>query len=76
MAYTTNVAAEDNLQQIFDSLPENAVVRLAPGEYRQKTVIRTPGLTLTGAGMDKTGQDPQDVPRHFEVAAYCKNTAN
>ena len=54
MAYTTDVTAEDNLQQIFDSLPENAVVRLAPGEYRQKTVIRTPGLTLTGAGMDKT----------------------
>ena len=54
MAFTTDVTAEDNLQQIFDSLPENAVVRLAPGEYRQKTIIRTPGLTLTGAGMDKT----------------------
>ena len=54
MTYTTDVTAEDNLQLIFDSLPENAVVRLAPGEYRQKTVIRTPGLTLTGAGMDKT----------------------
>ena len=49
MAYTTNVAAEDNLQQIFDSLPENAVVRLAPGEYRQKTVIRTPEVMKAAA---------------------------
>ena len=54
MNKTIDVTAADDLQQIFDNLPENAAVRLAPGEYRQKTVIRTPGLTLTGAGMDKT----------------------
>ena len=54
MTYTTELTPADNLQQIFDILPENAVVRLAPGEYRQKTVIRTPGLRLTGAGMEKT----------------------
>ena len=54
MAYTTDITAADNLQQIFDNLPESAVVRLAPGIYRQKTVIRTPGVTLTGAGMEKT----------------------
>ena len=54
MTYSIEVSAKDNLQKIFDSLPENAVVRLVPGEYRQKTVIRTPGITLIGAGMDKT----------------------
>lgn len=44
----------DDLQLVFDSAPENAVIRLEPGEYRQKTVIRTPGLHLIGSGMDKT----------------------
>lgn len=45
---------EDDLQALFDSLPENAVVHLAEGVYRQKVMIRTPGLTLIGAGADKT----------------------
>ena len=49
-----NAAPNDDLQQIFDTAPENAVIRLAPGEYRQKAVIRTAGLQLIGAGIDKT----------------------
>lgn len=44
----------DDLQAIFDAAPENAVVHLAAGDYRCKSVIRTPGLTLVGAGADKT----------------------
>ena len=54
MAAMINVSPNDNLQQIFDSVPESATVCLAPGEYRQKTVIRTPGLRLIGSGMEKT----------------------
>ena len=50
----TEVTPADNLQQIFNALPENTTVRLAPGEYRQKTVIRTSGLTLVGSGMEST----------------------
>lgn len=45
---------EDDLQRIFDTAPENSTIELAQGEYRQKTVIRTPGLTVTGAGADRT----------------------
>ena len=45
---------EDDLQKIFDSAPEDSCIFLAEGEYRQKTVIRTPGLTVIGAGADKT----------------------
>lgn len=44
----------DNLQSCLDSLPQGAVVHLAQGTYRQKTEIRTPGLTIIGAGADKT----------------------
>lgn len=45
---------EDDLQRVFDTAPENSRILLAEGEYRQKTVIRTPGLTVIGAGADKT----------------------
>lgn len=44
----------DDLQQIFDAAPENSRILLAPGEYRQKAVIRTPGLVITGAGAEKS----------------------
>ena len=44
----------DNLQQLFDSVPAGSTIRLAAGEYRQKLKLRTPGVTLEGAGMDKT----------------------
>ena len=54
MSAIINATPNDHLQQIFDAAPENAVIRLAPGVYRQKTVIRTPGLRLIGSGMDQT----------------------
>lgn len=44
----------DDLQSIFDAAPENATVHLASGIYRQKPVIRTPGLTLLGSGAENT----------------------
>ena len=54
MPQTIYVSPEDNLQAVFDAAPENAVIQLAPGTYRQKAVIRVNGLTLTGAGADET----------------------
>lgn len=48
------VSPGDDLQAVFDSAPENAVIRLAAGTYRQKVLIRTPGLIVLGAGADKT----------------------
>lgn len=54
MSNSLNISPNEDLQKIFDSAPENTVIRLAPGEYRQKAVIRTPGLTLIGSGMDQT----------------------
>ena len=48
------VSPSDDLQAAFDSAPENAFILLEAGEYRQKTVIRTPGLTVVGVGADQT----------------------
>ena len=54
MPDTIYVSPGEDLQVIFDRAPENAVIRLAAGTYRQKLVIRTPGLTLIGEGSEKT----------------------
>lgn len=54
MSQTIFVTAQDDLQAIFDGAQEGAVIYLAEGEYRQKTVIRVPHLTIIGAGADKT----------------------
>ena len=48
------VTPADDLQSVFDRAAENAVIRFAPGIYRGKTMIRTPGLTLIGAGQEET----------------------
>ena len=48
------VTPDDRLQKIFDNASPGSVIHLAPGVYRQKTVIRTPNLTIIGSGAGKT----------------------
>lgn len=48
------VTADDRLQKVFDNAAPGTVIHLAPGVYRQKVVIRTPELTIIGAGAGKT----------------------
>ena len=45
---------QDDLQDILDNLPAGSTLRLAAGAYRRKLVIRTPELTVEGAGADET----------------------
>ena len=45
---------QDDLQKALDSAPNDAFVHLASGAYRQKLVIRTPGLTIIGQGAENT----------------------
>ena len=48
---------EHALQSAIDSLPLDgmpAVIRLEPGEYREKAELRRPHTTLVGAGADNT----------------------
>ena len=44
----------DDLQQVFDSARPGDVIRLGEGDYRVKSTIFTPRLTLLGAGTDRT----------------------
>ncbi len=48
------VTPDNNLQKVFDEAPAGSTIYLSAGIYRQKTVIRTPDLTIAGQGMDKT----------------------
>lgn len=48
------VTPDDRLQAVFDRAEPGSTLIFAPGIYRQKAVIATPGLTLVGSGMDKT----------------------
>lgn len=64
----------DDLQKVFDTAPENGTVVLEAGDYRQKTVIRTPGLTVIGAGADKTRIVHGDYARKRDFLGAEYNT--
>lgn len=48
------VTPSDDLQSVIDHAPSDSVIHLGAGIYRQKVMIRSPGLTLIGAGQDQT----------------------
>lgn len=54
MAKDLIVHAGADLQSVLDSAEPGAVIRLDAGEYRQKLMLRTPGVSLVGAGAEQT----------------------
>lgn len=48
------VTPDDRLQKVFDEAQPGTVIHLSAGVYRQKVVIRTPQLSILGAGAGKT----------------------
>ena len=48
------VTPADDLQAVFDGAPAGSTIRLEPGIYRQKLMIRTSDLTLIGSGAEET----------------------
>lgn len=71
MAEPIFVTPDDNLQRVFDAAPEGSVIFLSAGIYRQKTVIRTRGLTITGQGPDKTVLIFGDYARKRDPAGFA-----
>ena len=49
-----HISPRDDLAALLDTVPAGSVIRLEPGEYRQKLVVRKAGLTLLGAGAERT----------------------
>lgn len=54
MSKTMHITPDDRLQTVFDQAEPGDTLVFAPGIYRQKAVICTPGLTLIGSGAEKT----------------------
>ena len=63
-----------HLQEVFDRARPGDVIRLAEGEYRAKTVISTPNLTLVGAGADRTRIVWDDYAKKLDGAGVEYNT--
>lgn len=49
-----SVTPNDNLQELFDHAAPGDTIRLSEGDFRVKTMITTPGLTICGSGAGKT----------------------
>ena len=64
------VTADDRLQKVFDTAAPGSVIHLAPGVYRQKVVIRTPELTILGAGAGKTRIVFDDYARKRDAQGF------
>ena len=63
-----------NLQELMDRTDPGSVIRLPAGEWRQKFSVRTPGLTLLGAGADQCrivyddyAKKPDDQGREYNT---------
>ena len=63
-----------NLQEIFDTAPPGETIQLAEGDYRCKTTIFTPGLTLRGAGADRTRIIRDDFAKKLDADGVEYNT--
>ena len=57
----------ESLQDVCDTAPEGTIIHLPIGTFRQKLTIRTPNLTLIGAGADKTRIVFDDCARKYDV---------
>ena len=59
---------------MVDSAKPGDVITLPAGEYRQKLIIRTPGITIKGAGRDRTKIVWDDYARKMDKNQLEYNT--
>lgn len=64
----------DDLQKRLDAAAPGQTIRLAPGDYRRKLMITTPGLTIRGAGAGRTRIIWDDYARKLDGQGREYNT--
>ena len=74
MSCTIQVKNGDSLQQVLDFAPAGAVIHLPRGTWREKLALRTPGLTLIGAGAGKSRIVHNDYARKIHADGREYNT--
>jgi hypothetical protein len=62
---TVQVAAGQSIQDAIDGAATGATVCVDPGTYRENLLINKDGITLKGAGPEKTALEPPAQPRPF-----------
>lgn len=65
---------QDDLQAALAAAAPGQVIHLAPGEYRRKLLLTTPGLTLVGAGAEATQIVWDDYARKLDELGREYNT--
>ena len=68
------IGPRSDLQAVFDRAQPGDVIQLAEGEYRVKSTIFTPGLTLLGAGADRTRIIWDDYAKKLDCRGVEYNT--
>src|SRR6476469_7984930 len=62
---TVQVVAPHSIQAAIDAAPTGATVCVGPGTYQENLLIKKDGITLMGAGPEKTVLEPPTQPRPF-----------
>ena len=60
------INGSEKLQDVLDVAPPGTLIRLPAGVMRQKAVVRTPHITLAGAGRDSTVLAYDDHARRMD----------
>ena len=71
---TLTVKPGEHLQGVFDAARPGDTIRLEAGEYRAKTTISTPNLTVLGAGADRTRVIWDDYAKKLDGRGVEYNT--
>lgn len=69
-----SVKPEQNLQEILDRAQPGEEIFLTEGDFRVKATIFTPGLTICGAGADRTRILWDDYAEKKDAAGVAYNT--
>src|SRR5437764_8365899 len=62
---TVEVVAGQSIQNAIDGAKTGATVCVGPGTYQENLLINKDGITLKGAGPEKTVLEPPAQPRAF-----------
>jgi len=69
-----HINPRDNLQAVLGRARPGDIIQLDEGEYRVKSTITTPGLTLRGAGADRTRIVWNDYAKKLDERGVEYNT--
>ena len=64
----------DDVQAVLDSAEPGSLIHFAAGEYRQKLMLRTPGLCLEGEGAERTALIWDDYAKKLDGQGREYNT--